>query len=312
MYADAGLTFPLLQSYTTREVSPATTAYHDQLHLSFTNQQQQEELLTSFRTDDLSTDLPMASLLRTSSVSEYDLGGEGDLFKAPEPIIEEPVLALDPMSAAMTIISNGEDVISGTIKAADMETIQNEHLKDVFYECKKDLLEKCVIDESFPELQDVKLPVPQTEEVHGSERGRLVAEGRMLKSVSSGCLTSMEWISGCTMRPNFLDFHGMDFETAFGLRRAYSEGDIQALGITNRNLANTSSVHASFERQLTISELKTEERRQKLSRYRKKKTKRNFGRKIKYACRKALADSQPRVRGRFAKTEECEASKPLK
>jgi hypothetical protein len=34
-------------------------------------------------------------------------------------------------------------------------------------------------------------------------------------------------------------------------------------------------------RLVTISDLKTEERKQKLSRYRKKKIKRNFGRKIK-------------------------------
>jgi len=52
-----------------------------------------------------------------------------------------------------------------------------------------------------------------------------------------------------------------------------------------------------------------EERRQKLSRYREKKMQRNFGRKIKYACRKALADNQPRVRGRFARTEECKVFK---
>lgn len=31
---------------------------------------------------------------------------------------------------------------------------------------------------------------------------------------------------------------------------------------------------------------------------------RNFDRKIKYACRKTLADSRPRVRGRFAKNED--------
>ena len=55
----------------------------------------------------------------------------------------------------------------------------------------------------------------------------------------------------------------------------------QALGNTSAKLGNTSNVRASFEKQLTISELKTEERMQKLSRYRKKKTKRNFGRKIK-------------------------------
>ena len=55
----------------------------------------------------------------------------------------------------------------------------------------------------------------------------------------------------------------------------------QALGNTSANLGNRSSVRTSFERKLTTSELKTEERKQKLSRYRKKKTKRNFGRKIK-------------------------------
>nr|GMD03363.1 zinc finger protein CONSTANS-LIKE 1 isoform X2 [Ipomoea batatas] len=50
-------------------------------------------------------------------------------------------------------------------------------------------------------------------------------------------------------------------------------------------------------------------RNEKLSRYRMKKGKRNFVRRIKYACRKALADSQPRIRGRFAKTEEVYGSK---
>jgi nitrate reductase cytochrome c-type subunit len=41
------------------------------------------------------------------------------------------------------------------------------------------------------------------------------------------------------------------------------------------------SVQASCEQLLTINDLKSEERKQKLSRYRKKKIKRNFGRKIK-------------------------------
>lgn len=41
------------------------------------------------------------------------------------------------------------------------------------------------------------------------------------------------------------------------------------------------SVQTSFEQLLTINDLKSEERKQKLSRYRKKKIKRNFGRKIK-------------------------------
>lgn len=129
-----------------------------------------------------------------------------------------------------------------------------------------------------------------------------------------------------------------------------------------------SLIQSPLEQPLMISSSATEDRREKLSRYRNKKTKRNFGRRIKvtkqlilscyfgnyclvreqtanscifinvllpykskkehssmedclirlfsdipflsqYACRKALADSQPRIRGRFAKTEESDVSK---
>lgn len=166
--------------------------------------------------------------MHTSVISDYDLGGEGDLFKAPEPIIEEPILPLDPMTAAMSIISVGDDVITETLKVGDMESIQTEHLlNDVFYGCKKDLLEKSAIEESFSEVLDVKLPAVQIEEDSNTEKIRLAAEGPLQKSISSGCLTSMEWIHGSTIRPNFLEFQGLDFEAAFGMRRAYSDGDIQ-------------------------------------------------------------------------------------
>ncbi|PWZ24361.1 Zinc finger protein CONSTANS-LIKE 4 [Zea mays] len=47
-----------------------------------------------------------------------------------------------------------------------------------------------------------------------------------------------------------------------------------------------------------------EERREKIHRYIKKRNERNFSKKIKYACRKTLADSRPRVRGRFAKNDD--------
>ncbi|KAL5210239.1 hypothetical protein ABZP36_005862 [Zizania latifolia] len=55
--------------------------------------------------------------------------------------------------------------------------------------------------------------------------------------------------------------------------------------------------------------LTAEQRKEKIHRYIKKRNERNFSKKIKYACRKTLADSRPRVRGRFAKNEElCEAT----
>eukprot|EP00262_Sarcandra_glabra_P000852 TRINITY_DN10901_c3_g2_i1.p1 TRINITY_DN10901_c3_g2~~TRINITY_DN10901_c3_g2_i1.p1 ORF type:complete len:275 (+),score=71.27 TRINITY_DN10901_c3_g2_i1:97-921(+) len=274
MYAESGLFFPYFQSFS-----------QDVQHL--------EEFCSLQRTN------ARSNLLQTSTMLEYDLGGEGDLFKAPELIMEEPVLGLDPM-AAISMISGNDDVIPD-------QTVQGDHLlSEVFYECKKDLLAKSAIEESISEVSDAKIPAAKEDSV--PEKDGLILEGLMQKSVSSGCLSSMEWINGGAMRPSFLDFHQMDLRGAFGMRRAFSEGDIQTLGNGNINL-----IHSPFERPpVIIGNYTSEERMQRLSRYRNKKTKRNFGRKIKYACRKALADNQPRFRGRFAKTEESEVMKPSK
>ena len=57
-----------------------------------------------------------------------------------------------------------------------------------------------------------------------------------------------------------------------------------------------------------IGKYTLDERRLRILRYRQKRHERNFDRKIKYACRKTLADSRPRVRGRFAKNEGPEAA----
>eukprot|EP00854_Cymbomonas_tetramitiformis_P003941 gene3941-4906_t len=55
------------------------------------------------------------------------------------------------------------------------------------------------------------------------------------------------------------------------------------------------------EAKMRIGKYTLEERRHRILRYRQKRHERNFNKKIKYACRKTLADSRPRVRGRFAK-----------
>ena len=63
---------------------------------------------------------------------------------------------------------------------------------------------------------------------------------------------------------------------------------------------------------LRIGKLTIEERRQRILRYRQKRHERNFKKRIKYACRKTLADSRPRIRGRFATNEEWDALKKKK
>ncbi|XP_047094506.1 uncharacterized protein LOC124706883 [Lolium rigidum] len=309
MFADAGFGF---SAYSPPGYSPAFT--HPDFSSTFTTSQPTAAapalmsplpLLPTGQDDAIYAHL--GDMGQPSLISEYDLGGEGDLFKAPEPIIDEPpLLGLDdPVAAAISMMSNNAmDSMDDTIKASSMG------LSEVLYECEKELMEKSAIEETISELLDVKIPMLQVEDVVTAGdhvRASAASECSLQKSVSSGCLNSAEWMNG-SVRPNFLDFQGLDFEAAFGLRRAYSEGDIQNLGANTPRPGNSGNV----ERLVTISDLKTEERKQKLSRYRKKKIKRNFGRKIKYACRKALADSQPRVRGRFAKMDDGDMLKPRK
>ncbi|XAR71635.1 hypothetical protein NMG60_11018003 [Bertholletia excelsa] len=281
MYADTGLMFPYFQNFS-QEV-----------------QQLEEEFCRSHKAN-----VPLVSLVQTSTISEYDLGGEGDLFKAPEPIIEEPPVSLDPMTAAISMISCVEDVISPqTLEVSDIESIQNDQLlSEVFYECKKDILAKEAIETQFSDVTDIKIPAIRTEE-NSIVDIKPIPEGSCQKSVSFGSLSTVERVNETPIRPNFLDF-GMDLSAVYGMRRAFSEGDIETLGN-----GIVSLIHSPLGNPQIISNCTSEDRREKLSRYRNKKTKRNFGRKIKYACRKALADSQPRVRGRFAKTEESDISK---
>ncbi|KAG9133168.1 hypothetical protein Leryth_023423 [Lithospermum erythrorhizon] len=248
----------------------------------------------------------MENLMQTSSILEYDLGAEGDLFKAPETIVEEPMMSLDPMVAVMSMISCGEGVPSSQgLGEIDSSFDSGQLLSEVFYECKKDLLAKETTEAPLSEVFELKIPLTKTVENLISEE-KVFSQGQFQKSVSSGNLTAMDWVHGGPVRPSFLDFPVLDFGTANGMRRAFSEGDIKTLG--NRNISLIQSPLG--QPQLNSCSI-SENRQEKLSRYRNKKLKRNFGPKIKYACRKALADSQPRIRGRFAKTEETDSSKKL-
>ncbi|KAF5732421.1 CCT motif family protein [Tripterygium wilfordii] len=272
MYAETELFFPYLQNF-----SPEN--------------QQLDEYCKSQKPN-----ASAGNLIQLSTISEYDLGGEGDLFKAPEPIIEEPIIGIDPMTVAISVISCGEDVIhSQGLKVADIESIQSDQLlNDVFYGCSNDLMAKAAIETPLSEVLDITIPIGNTNE-NQIQGNNSLPDLPFQKSVSSSCLTSMEWVQGA----GFLDFPGVDFEEVYGMRRAFSEGDIKTLGN-----GHVSLIHSPIEQPGIIGSCTAVDRREKLSRYRNKKIKRNFGRKIKYACRKALADNQPRIRGRFAKTED--------
>ncbi|XP_074282306.1 uncharacterized protein LOC141606862 isoform X2 [Silene latifolia] len=92
----------------------------------------------------------------------------------------------------------------------------------------------------------------------------------------------------------------------------YNSGDIQAFSNENSQLVSGATTSAPISTEITnlddspykVGKLSVEQRKEKIHRYMKKRNERNFCKKIKYACRKTLADSRPRVRGRFAKNDE--------
>ncbi|XP_047309053.1 zinc finger protein HD1-like [Impatiens glandulifera] len=126
------------------------------------------------------------------------------------------------------------------------------------------------------------------------------------------------FVGGNDMHNQDLDFHsenGGIFCTD-PLSRIFNSNELQVI--------NSSSIHESqhlvsgignssgLASELTslddstfkVGKLSAEQRKEKIHRYMKKRNERNFSKKIKYACRKTLADSRPRVRGRFAKNDE--------
>lgn len=281
MYADTGLMYPYFQNY------PQELQQFDEFYCS-----QAQKPNASW---DIASGI---------SISDNNLWG-GDLFQAPQVVIEEPVMGIDPMTAAISMMSCGEDIMSSqSLAVSEIESSieSGQILSDVYYECRKDLLAK-----EGNEIQPPLSEVLKTDATMIPEDDLLVEDPFHKSIATSCCLNSTNVFDEAPLKPSFLDLPIMDFGEVYGMRRAFSEGDIKTLGH-----GNISFVQSQMEQPpmfASTSNFPSEERREKLSRYRSKKSRRNFDRKIKYACRKALADSQPRIRGRFAKTEETESSK---
>ncbi|KAM0948204.1 putative transcription factor C2C2-CO-like family [Dioscorea sansibarensis] len=88
------------------------------------------------------------------------------------------------------------------------------------------------------------------------------------------------------------------------LRHSFSAEDIQLMnGMQSLGDNGGQDGNAAFGK---VGRYSAEERKERIERYRSKRNQRNFQKKITYACRKTLADSRPRVRGRFARNGEME------
>ncbi|KAL6619085.1 hypothetical protein ACP70R_034224 [Stipagrostis hirtigluma subsp. patula] len=96
------------------------------------------------------------------------------------------------------------------------------------------------------------------------------------------------------------------------MRRVFSTGDLQVMNVSPSPpppplSGDTYNQEVGVPFTQKVGRYSAEERKEKIERYRVKRHQRNFHKKITYACRKTLADSRPRVQGRFARNIETEA-----
>ncbi|KAH9681732.1 hypothetical protein WN943_029203 [Citrus x changshan-huyou] len=128
------------------------------------------------------------------------------------------------------------------------------------------------------------------------------------------------FFTGSILRGSELQFQDLDFQGDNGgifcpdsLQRVFNPGDLQkALSGESQQMVGgaasstpiASEISSLEDSTFKVGKLSVEQRKEKIHRYMKKRNERNFSKKIKYACRKTLADSRPRVRGRFAKNDD--------
>lgn len=145
---------------------------------------------------------------------EYGFGGEeSDLFKAPEPIImEEPMLAVDPLSQEIVGLS-------------DLGSLQSDQqlIEKAFYECEQEeLLVKSAMES--PLLSDVLDSKNVSLAAEMDSSGVVVSDVAVPKSVSSGNLRSMDMPQQQQEDAVIQRFFP---PVDNGMRRAFSESDIQ-------------------------------------------------------------------------------------
>ncbi|KMT12069.1 hypothetical protein BVRB_5g100260 isoform A [Beta vulgaris subsp. vulgaris] len=100
-----------------------------------------------------------------------------------------------------------------------------------------------------------------------------------------------------------------EFDTSLSngqIRRVCSTGDLPVGRVCSSAspLSGVGEENMMEESNFKVGKYSAEERKERIDRYRAKRTQRNFNKTIKYACRKTLADNRPRIRGRFARNDE--------
>ncbi|KAH0463475.1 hypothetical protein IEQ34_008057 [Dendrobium chrysotoxum] len=153
-------------------------------------------------------------------------------------------------------------------------------------------------------------------DANGGIGGEIYADGMGMPTFVADDEMGMYGSVGMPVRPlEAAEACGLGGIYTYGaMPRVYSPRNLQVLGDNQHTRPRCSTSTAPLQVPFDIPTMddsnnkvgraSAEERKEKLDRYVRKRKVRNFTKKIKYACRKTLADSRPRVRGRFAKNEE--------
>ncbi|KAF3620719.1 hypothetical protein BC332_28573 [Capsicum chinense] len=131
------------------------------------------------------------------------------------------------------------------------------------------------------------------------------------RSISSHSLLVKNMEGFCPIVSSPTGFH--DSETPSSVRKVLSTGDLQVMHLMQYNNYRSESPLSSesnsiIEGMNKACKYSPQEKKERIERYRSKRNQRNFNKKIKYECRKTLADSRPRIRGRFARNDEIETN----
>ncbi|XP_049379118.1 zinc finger protein CONSTANS-like [Solanum stenotomum] len=131
----------------------------------------------------------------------------------------------------------------------------------------------------------------------------------MQRSISSLSLLVKNMEGFCPIVSSPTGFH--DSKTPSSVKKVLSTGDLQVMHMMQYNNYRSESPLSSesnsiIEGMNKACKYSPQEKKERIERYRTKRNQRNFNKKIKYECRKTLADSRPRIRGRFARNDEIE------
>ncbi|XP_057958793.1 uncharacterized protein LOC131151569 [Malania oleifera] len=133
-------------------------------------------------------------------------------------------------------------------------------------------------------------------------------------SADTSSIFSGSILMASELQPQELEYQGDNggIYCPDSIQRVFNPGELQALSNESQQLVSGGGSSTTLASDITsledstykVGKLSVEQRKEKIHRYMKKRNERNFSKKIKYACRKTLADSRPRVRGRFAKNDD--------